>query len=92
MSSSPLLDALVIKNSDVGVDDDKREEDAVLREVNRVLAQGGVDVSAYTDEGESALHLAAQRGFPEVAAALVFGGCDIEVGDWTLSGPKPTPS
>ena len=49
-------------------------------------------MSAYTDEGESALHLAAQRGFPEVAAALVFGGCDIEVGDWTLSGPKPTPS
>ena len=75
MSSSPLLDALVIKRkTNVGVDDvdDKREEDAVLREVNRVLAQGGVDVSAYTDEGESALHLAALRGFPEVAAALVF--------------------
>jgi ankyrin repeat protein len=74
MSSSPLLAALLLTKQ-------SGDEAEVLAEVNRVLTQGGVDVAAYTDEGESALHLAAQNGFAEVAAALVFSGCDVEARD-----------
>ena len=56
-------------------------EAAVLERVTRVCEAGGFDPAAYTEEGESALHLAAQADHAEVAAALVFAGVAVDARD-----------
>jgi|AntAceMinimDraft_5_1070358.scaffolds.fasta_scaffold224835_1 hypothetical protein len=38
--------------------------------------------------GESALHLVAQRGLADVAAALVLGGCCLNATDNNGNNPK----
>ena len=56
-------------------------EEPVLEEVHRLLSEGS-SVTAISDDCETPLHLAAQKDFAEVAAALVYGGADIEATDF----------
>jgi ankyrin repeat protein len=55
--------------------------EADLRQAVEVLVERGVDVNASTDEGITAIHLAAQAGLDSVVTVLAKSGANLDVKD-----------
>jgi ankyrin repeat protein len=55
--------------------------EADLREAVELLVARGVDVNASTDDGITAVHLAAQAGLDSIVTVLAKGGANLDVKD-----------